>query len=91
MKEAGLKACGKTIPIYIIKLQEMIHYRWFRRISALISAISQRSCIAHNKKVSGLKSGTTYVVYCPMAFDRKGAYWLSKDKEIMNPYFGENA
>ena len=23
-----------------------------------------------------------------MAFDNKGAYWLSEEKEIRNPYFG---
>lgn len=30
-----------------------------------------------------------FVQFCPMAFDDKGAYWLSKEKEIMNPYFGD--
>jgi len=29
-----------------------------------------------------------YYQYCPMAFDNKGAYWLSEEKEIRNPYFG---
>lgn len=28
------------------------------------------------------------VAFCPMAFDNKGAYWLTNDKEIKNPYFG---
>ncbi len=36
--------------------------------------------------VNGLHA---YYQYCPMAFDNKGAYWLSLDKEISNPYFGE--
>ena len=27
--------------------------------------------------------------FCPMAFDKKGAYWLTDSKEIMNPYFGK--
>lgn len=27
--------------------------------------------------------------YCPMAFDYKGAYWLSDSDEILNPYFGD--
>lgn len=26
--------------------------------------------------------------YCPMAFQNKGAYWLSTEEEIRNPYFG---
>lgn len=30
-----------------------------------------------------------YYQYCPMAFDNKGAYWLSEIEEIRNPYFGE--
>ncbi len=27
--------------------------------------------------------------FCPMAFDFKGAYWLSNSDEILNPYFGD--
>jgi Cu(I)/Ag(I) efflux system membrane fusion protein len=30
-----------------------------------------------------------YLVFCPMAFDNKGAFWISADKEIRNPYFGD--
>lgn len=30
-----------------------------------------------------------YVEYCPMAFDNKGAVWVSSTKEVRNPYFGE--
>ncbi|WP_228851250.1 efflux RND transporter periplasmic adaptor subunit [Aegicerativicinus sediminis] len=30
-----------------------------------------------------------YEQYCPMADNNKGGYWLSKEKEIRNPYFGE--
>ena len=26
--------------------------------------------------------------YCPMAFDFEGAYWLQRDRAIINPYFG---
>ncbi len=29
-----------------------------------------------------------YHQYCPMAFNDEGAYWLSNNSEIMNPYFG---
>lgn len=37
--------------------------------------------------------GTDRMIYrdhCPMAFDNKGAMWLSETKEIKNPYFGSN-
>jgi len=30
-----------------------------------------------------------YLEFCPMAFDNKGAYWISDSKEIRNPYFGD--
>ena len=30
-----------------------------------------------------------YYQYCPMAFDNKGAYWMSSAREIQNPYFGD--
>ncbi len=36
-----------------------------------------------------LKSGTLYKQYCPMAFNNKGAYWISSSEEILNPYFGD--
>jgi len=32
---------------------------------------------------------TIYHEHCPMAFDNKGAMWLSESKEIKNPYYGE--
>ena len=35
-----------------------------------------------------VSSGTLYYQYCPMAFNGKGAYWISNVKEIYNPYFG---
>jgi hypothetical protein len=40
-------------------------------------------------KKSGLAAGEVYIDYCPMAMNDKGAYWLSGNKEIANPYFGD--
>lgn len=39
-------------------------------------------------KTAGLKNGQLYVQYCTMAFNDKGAIWLSEAKDIINPYFG---
>jgi hypothetical protein len=36
-----------------------------------------------------LKNAGVYRQYCPMAFNDKGAYWLSNETEIKNPYFGK--
>ncbi|WP_379091416.1 DUF3347 domain-containing protein [Pedobacter sp. UC225_65] len=41
-------------------------------------------------KTVGLSSGEVYVDYCPMALNDKGASWLSNQKDIKNPYFGES-
>ncbi|MBT3783544.1 efflux RND transporter periplasmic adaptor subunit [bacterium] len=27
-------------------------------------------------------------LYCPMAFDKKGAFWIQEDEDVMNPFFG---
>ena len=40
-------------------------------------------------KTFGLMGKTAYYQFCPMAFNNKGAYWLSESKTIRNPYFGE--
>jgi Cu(I)/Ag(I) efflux system membrane fusion protein len=40
--------------------------------------------------VNDFGAGTTlYKEYCPMAFNDKGAFWLSAKSEIRNPYFGD--
>jgi hypothetical protein len=30
-----------------------------------------------------------YLTHCPMAFDNQGAYWVSNQEEIRNPYYGD--
>lgn len=37
-------------------------------------------------KVSEFFNNELYYHYCPQSFDNRGAYWLSSDKEINNPY-----
>lgn len=34
--------------------------------------------------------GSVYVLHCPMAFENKGANWLSHKSKIENPYFGSD-
>lgn len=40
-------------------------------------------------KASGMSSGELHVEFCPMALDNTGARWISRSKEIRNPYFGD--
>jgi hypothetical protein len=41
-------------------------------------------------KANKLASGALYIEYCPMANNNTGAFWLSNEKEIKNPYFGDS-
>jgi hypothetical protein len=52
----------------------------FEKLSAAIYTLA---------KASTFGDATIYKQYCPMAFGNKGAFWLSDEKEIMNPYFGD--
>ena len=40
-------------------------------------------------QTTGLKGHTVYRQHCPMAFDNRGANWLSDTTEVVNPYFGD--
>jgi hypothetical protein len=40
-------------------------------------------------KAFGLGGKEAFYEYCPMAFNNEGAYWLSDQKQIRNPYFGD--
>jgi Cu(I)/Ag(I) efflux system membrane fusion protein len=51
----------------------------FKHLSShLINAIK---LFGINKKV--------FVEFCPMANSNKGAYWLSNEEKILNPYYGQ--
>lgn len=40
-------------------------------------------------KAFGLGGKEAFYEYCPMAFNNEGAYWLSDQAQIKNPYFGD--
>ncbi len=40
-------------------------------------------------KSFGLNNQKVYYQYCPMAFNDAGAYWISNEEIIANPYFGD--
>jgi Cu(I)/Ag(I) efflux system membrane fusion protein len=53
--------------------------RAFRPLSDAFIAWTSRLPVAED---------TLYVQHCPMADNNEGAYWLSREKDIRNPYFG---
>lgn len=38
----------------------------------------------------GVAGGVLYKQYCPMADSNRGAYWISKESQIRNPYYGSS-
>lgn len=36
----------------------------------------------------GAGAQNLYIQECPMAFNDRGAQWLSREKKVLNPYFG---
>lgn len=40
-------------------------------------------------KAFGLGGKEAFYEFCPMAFNNEGAYWLSDQEKIRNPYFGD--
>lgn len=55
---------------------------------AIFSTLSNE--MATLVKGDKLSMGALYLEYCPMANGNTGAYWLSNEKEIRNPYFGDS-
>ncbi|MDG1573385.1 efflux RND transporter periplasmic adaptor subunit [Robiginitalea sp. M366] len=83
-------------PQAYVSAVEGINTRLGRLVQADAALDRQR---AEFQEVSGLLIGLggamgsaeapIYVQFCPMADDFKGAFWISRDAEIRNPYFGD--
>lgn len=71
--ETSLKLIGSTGDLEIQRAS------FSRLTSALYAAI----------KTFVVQDIHAYYQFCPMAFDNKGAFWISAEKEISNPYLGE--
>lgn len=40
-------------------------------------------------KNAGMKAGVLYIDFCPMALNDNGGYWLSIERKVVNPYYGD--
>ena len=52
--------------------------------------ISLSSNILSVTKFLQINSEPAYLLFCPMADGGKGAYWLSKENKVKNPYYGKS-
>jgi Cu(I)/Ag(I) efflux system membrane fusion protein len=70
------------------ELQHLPHVQKIEEARQKFQAISE-TMVAMSQSFEPLES-IIYVQFCPMADNNKGANWISKDKEIKNPYFGKS-
>jgi Cu(I)/Ag(I) efflux system membrane fusion protein len=82
-----------------------VHTHWMAlatEIKAAAASISNTSKIKEQRKyfknLSSLLTNAievfginerVYHQFCPMADNNKGAYWLSNEEKVLNPYFGD--
>ena len=85
---------GDAHGIWMSSLREIAHL--LSKIQNAGSLDEQRESFAllnralyRSMKFLGYSGEPVYYQFCPMAFDNKGAYWLSSTTEIRNPYFGD--
>ena len=74
--EKELKSSTKSISM-TSKIKEQRNH--FKHLSSHLGSAIQLFGV--NEKV--------YNQFCPMADNNKGAYWLSKEEKVLNPYFGD--
>lgn len=85
---------GETHNLWMDQLgvinQALKHIQSAKNIEAQRTALAPLSeALYQSLRLLGGVEITAYYQYCPMAFNNKGAYWLSLNEEIRNPYFGE--
>ncbi|WP_298516841.1 efflux RND transporter periplasmic adaptor subunit [uncultured Kordia sp.] len=73
-----------------------IIHKTSKRINQNVSIEKQRESfqIISDEMITLLKNFKTFdqqltIQFCPMADDNKGAYWVSNEQQIRNPYFGD--
>lgn len=92
----------KEVDMAILSKEE--HMQWMKSQSALISDATQISKAKDIEKqrsyfvtlstnmIQLIKSSApdspVYLQHCPMANGGKGADWLSKESDVVNPYYG---
>lgn len=94
---AGAQEAGKDLAISLAKIDGCENTSGLAtKISTANDLKTQRlhftalsSDIVALMKHTDLNSGALYVQYCPMANEGGGGYWLAAEKEVRNPYYGD--
>ena len=86
LNEKSLEAWQNHSDTYTQVLIEMKHVKGLEEKRGYFAHLSEVMYCTF--KSFELKNMVANAAFCPMAFDDKGAYWLTSGKEIRNPYFG---
>ncbi|MEJ7694124.1 DUF3347 domain-containing protein [Daejeonella sp.] len=94
---AGAQAAGKELATSLANVQGCENTASLaNKIAAAGDLKTQRvhftalsSDIVALLKHTDVNSGAMYVMHCPMINEGKGGYWLAAEKEVRNPYYGD--
>lgn len=84
----GKEALQQHVKLYKDKLKEMLHIEGLKEKRSYLGHISE-IVYCTIKSFDFRKDQELYAAFCPMAFDNRGAYWLTRSRSIRNPYFGD--
>ena len=71
----------------IAETKHVQHWKSINEARKAFNGLSQ-SIISLEQSFGHKSSDSYYEIFCPMAFNNSGASWLSKSKDVNNPYFG---
>ncbi len=97
------KAIEKFPATPLSKEQQTIWTKYSEKLTSDAEHIKNSNELEHQRKyfielskniflvIEAFKTNTItlYYQFCPMANEGKGAYWISKEPKINNPYFGK--
>lgn len=102
---SGLREALSAVDMNLIKDDRQMEEVWMAGLNALkkhIEALEQAEGLEEFRNRFALLSGTLaetlttfgverklFVQFCPMALNGEGAFWVSDQKQIVNPYLGQ--
>ncbi len=78
----------KTFPEILTSTRQIEYSKTLSAQRKVFSSLSNQ--LVSRVEKAGVEKGVVYLQYCPMANDGDGAYWISGNSEIRNPYFGDS-
>ena len=86
--KAMISTVGNTSPIAEL-IHEMLEADSLDQIRRPAFETLSKSLIQAIQGDPSALDGHYYLMHCPMVYDDRGADWLQKNSELLNPYFGD--